>query len=167
MSNYNRGFGKLEDGKLSYAPVGLYVFGRYVVNPKPSDYVNAGYKQVVDEMPTEPAPEGCHWQADGWRDEFLRIARVYRAVENPPAPARKFSKLKLYGALVEARLWDKFEAWLKDHEIEGKNGYTAFSLAQDLSDDHPLFNPIYAEVKSALGISDEVAEMILEAAREG
>ena len=83
--------------------------------------------------------------------------------EDAPKPVRTFSKLKLYGALTQAGLWDVFESWLKTQTINGVNAYTAFSLAQDLNDANELFNGVVESAKTALGVSDEVVEMILEA----
>ena len=47
--------------------------------------------------------------------------------------------------------------------INGVNAYTAFSLAQDLNDSNELFNEVVESAKTALGISDEVVEIILQA----
>ena len=71
---------------------------------------------------------------------------------------RTFSKLKLYGALVQANLWDALVGWLQNQTVHGMNAYTAFTLAQDLSDDHPLFQSWYEQIKKDLGISDEDAD---------
>ena len=162
----NDKYGKLHSGRLDYAPVTLNDNGRYIVAPTHADYVRLGYLPVEDKPPTEPAAEGYHWEATSWRQEFDKITRVYTEVINPPPAPRKFSKLKLYAALAEAGHWQHFEFWLKEQTIAGVNGYTAFSLAQELSDDHPLFASLYAAAKTAIGVSDEEAERILEAARE-
>ncbi len=82
-----------------------------------------------------------------------------------PKP-RRFSKLKLYAALTAAGLWDGLETWLKAQTFEGVNAYTAFMLAQVVSDGHPMFRQWYAAVKTALGVSDGDAEAILAAAVE-
>lgn len=155
------------NGKPVYAPADrLTVNGRVVLSPKDVHYRIAGYLPVIDKAPTTPAAEGYHWEATSWVKEINIIARVYTEVVNPPPAPRKFSKLKLYAALAEAGHWEHFEFWLKEQTIAGVNGYTAFSLAQELSDDHPLFAPLYAAAKTAIGVSDEEAERILEAARE-
>lgn len=160
-----RGLGT--DGLPVYAPAGaIEVNGRLVINPLDVHYRIAGYMPVVDVAPAEPAPVGYHWAPAKWEIQVLQIVRLYVAVKDPPPMPRKFSKLKLYAALTEAGHWEHFEHWLKEQTIAGVNGYTAFSLAQELSDDHPLFAPLYAAVKVALGISDEDAEQILEAAQE-
>ena len=83
--------------------------------------------------------------------------------EDAPAPIRTFSKLKLYGALVQAGLWDDLVSWLQNEEVDGINAYIAFSLAQDLNDAHPLFNEWFARIKRDLSIDDAVAEAILAA----
>lgn len=76
---------------------------------------------------------------------------------------RRFSKLKLYAALAHAGLWDGLETWLKAQTFEGINAFTAFSLAQVISDGHPMFQQWFAAVKQALSVSDEAAEAILAA----
>ena len=42
------------------------------------------------------------------------------------------------------------------------NAYTAFSIANDLTDDHPLFESLFEDAKKALNVSDENAEAILD-----
>lgn len=74
---------------------------------------------------------------------------------------RTFSKLKLYAALSKAGLWDALVTWLQAQTYDGVNAYTAFTLAQELRDDHPLFNSWFAAAKAALGVSDADAEAIL------
>lgn len=162
----NRNFGKLIDGRIEYAPSTLCKRGEYNMMPSALDYYTFGWLPVVDEKPTTPPREGYHWSPAGWIQDIGTIRRKYVEVENPPAPPRKFSKLKLYGALTEAGLWDALESWLKTQTVEGVNAYTAFSLAQDLSDAHPLFSQYYAAAKSVLGVTDEQAEAILAASEE-
>ena len=162
----NKNFGKLNDGRIEYAPSTLCIRGRYIMTPTAEDYIFCKWSPVVDTPPTTPAPEGYHWAATGWEVVYDTIKRVYTAVVNPPPMPRKFSKLKLYAALTTAGLWDGLENWLKTQTVEGVNAYTAFSLAQDLSDGHPLFAQYYAAAKSVLGVTDEQAEAILAASLE-
>lgn len=77
---------------------------------------------------------------------------------------RMFSKLKLYAALARAGLWDGLKAWLESQTVDGVNAYVAFSLAQELRDDHPLFAAWYSAAKAQLGVTDAQAEEILQAA---
>lgn len=79
---------------------------------------------------------------------------------------RTFSKLKLYAALAQANLWEPLVAWLQEQTYDGVNAYTAFMLAQDLAEGHPMFAQWLTAAKTALGVTDEQAEAILAAAAE-
>ena len=133
------------------------------LRPTSTDYAQMGYLTVVDEPPSDPAPDGYHWEAKGWNEGEHKVVRVYEAVENPP---RTFSKLRLYAALAHAGLWDGLKAWLEAQTYEGLNAYTAFTLAQDITDAHPMFRQWFAAAKAALGVSDADAEAILAASLE-
>ena len=150
----------IEDGKkIEYAPV--------ILPPNPGapteeDYNEAGWFR--NEIKPPVIPEGKMVASITYRyDEELNAVVADYTYEDAPKPVRTFSKLKLYGALTQAGLWDTFEAWLKTQTINGVNAYTAFSLAQDLNDANELFNGVVESAKTALGVSDEVVEMILEA----
>ena len=149
-----------DDGKkLEYAPV--------ILPPNPgapteADYNEHGWYRNGVEPPV--VPEGKIVSSITYRyDEEENAVVADYTYEDAPKPVRTFSKLKLYGALMQAGLWDEFEAWLKTQTINGVNAYTAFSLAQDLNDANELFNGVVESAKTALGVSDEVVEMILEA----
>jgi len=170
MDNINRNWasGIGEDGSPVYAPLfSLVVNGVTVYNPKAVHYRAAGYVPVVTAYPAEPASEGKHWEASGWEADSTSVRRTYTAVDNPPPPPRLFSKLKLYAALAQAGLWDALVAWLQSQAVEGVNAYTAFDLAQELSEAHPLFASWYAAAKQVLGVTDEQAEAILAASVQG
>lgn len=81
----------------------------------------------------------------------------------PKPPPRTFSKLRLYAALSSIGKWDALEAWLKTQTYQGMNAWTAFSLAQDLSEGNAMFMEWLASIKEALGLDDETAETILAA----
>lgn len=160
MAKNNRYCRPIEDGKkLEYAPV--------IIPPKTSapteeEYNDAGwYRNAV--QPPEP-PEGKMVATVTYRydEEENEVVADY-TYEDAPKPVRVFSKLKLYGALSQAGLWDAFEAWLKTQTINGVNAYIAFSLAQDLNDENPLFLSVVEAAKTALGVDDETVERILEA----
>lgn len=157
---YNYNFGRLENGSIKYAPSIIKDGCRYVVCPTANDYAACNWLPIVDKKPSEPPPEGYRYIPTGWKEESGSIVRIYTAVVIIPA-ARTFSKLKLYGALVKAGLWDALVAWLQSQSVEGINAYTAFTLAQDISDNHPLFKEYYQAARLALGLSEEQAEAIL------
>ena len=50
--------------------------------------------------------------------------------------------------------------------MEGVNAWTAFQMAQELDDTHPMFSQWYAAAKAALRVDDATAEAVLEAAVE-
>ena len=106
------------------------------------------------ELVTAPGEPGSYW-VQHWRYE-----------DAPPPPPRTFSKLKFYAALAQMGLWDPLVAWLNTQTFEGVNAYTAFMLAQDLVEDHPMFEQWLAAAKAALSVTDEQAEAILAAAAE-
>ena len=149
-----------EDGKtIEYAPV--------IIPPKTSaptedEYNEAGW-YMNGIQPAQP-PEGKVVASVTYRyDESENAVVADYTYEDAPKPVRVFSKLKLYGALSQAGLWDAFEAWLKTQTINGVNAYTAFSLAQDLNDENPMFLSVVEAAKQALGVDDATVEAILEA----
>ena len=149
-----------DDGKsLEYAPV---IYPPQTSEPTEWEHNEHGYYRYGIKPP-EP-PDGKIVSSVTYRVDSLENATVADyEYEDAPKPVRTFSKLKLYGALVQAGLWDRFEAWLKDQTIKGVSAYTAFTLAQDLNDANEMFNSVVESAKQALGVSDEVVEMILEA----
>ena len=81
-----------------------------------------------------------------------------------PAPT-KYSKLKLYAAITQLGAWDALKAWLESKTINGVNGWTAFLLAQEISDDHPLFAAMYAEALGVIGLTREQGDALLSACK--
>ena len=160
MAKNNRFCRPIEDGKkLEYAPV---ILPPKTSAPTEEEYNEAGWYQNAVK-PAQP-PEGKIVASVTYRydEEENEVVADY-TYEDAPKPIRVFSKLKLYGALTQAGLWDAFEAWLKTQTINGVNAYVAFSLAQDLNDENPLFLGIVESAKIALHVDDETVERILEA----
>ena len=87
-----------------------------------------------------------------------------RKEEEEKERPKTYSKLRLYAALTDTGLWNQFEEWVKSQTIDGVNAWTAFSLAQDLSSDHPLFMKYLTAAQSALGIDNETITAILATA---
>lgn len=145
------------------------VGGKMRVHLSPAEWAALGaYPRNDDYYPSDDPPEGKQWQqSTGWTLRDGSWCANFEPIDIPPPPPRVFSKLRLYGALAEAGLWERFEAWLKTQTICGRNGWTAFSLAQNITDDHPLFGPIFSAAKEALGMDDATAEAMLAAAEEG
>lgn len=76
---------------------------------------------------------------------------------------KKYSRLAVYAACVRLGIWDKMEAWLKSHTVNGLNAYTAFMLANELRADHELFIPMLNAAKAALGVDDATIQAVLAA----
>ena len=132
----NRNFGKLNGGAIEYAPDTLTIEGRKVYNPKAVHYRIAGYLPVDTAAPSEPAPEGYHYEPRGWeifdddRSPVPRcIRRVWEVVANPPPPPRRWSRLSIKTALATAGMLDAARQFLSATEIA--TGYTAWEALTD------------------------------------
>ena len=136
---------------------GIAVDGRVKYAPSRGDL---GYLPILDVVPA-PVDELHTVAVDHWenRDGFCEC--VYR--QGVP---RRFSKLRLYAAIQQLGKWEALETWLKSQTIDGLDAYTSFILAQDLSDDHPMFEPLFTAAKATLGVDDATADAILAAAEE-
>lgn len=76
---------------------------------------------------------------------------------------KTFSKLKIYVTLSNLGKWNEFEDFLKSQNLEnGINLYTAYQMAQNLSQNHPLFDQFVENVRKALKLSDVQMEQILK-----
>lgn len=126
------------------------------IHPTADDYAAMGYKRVSEDRPTDPAPEGYHYEARGYDEDENRIWRVYETVANPPAPPRTFSKMKCVAALMEAGVWTEVKAW-----IEQAGLYDLYLAAQDFREDNPYFTSGKAQLMASLGWTEEQAETIL------
>ena len=159
----NRKFAKPKaDNTPEYAPDALVIDGRTILAPKAAHYLAAGYLPLSPDYPVDP-PQGKHYERTGTiePDGAGGYRWVYRLVDDPPPPPRTFSKLKLYAALSAANLWDALKAWLEAQTYEGMNAWTAFSLAQELTEDHPMFAAWFSAAKTALDVDDATAEELL------
>ena len=157
--------------RLYIAPKYATIDGAAVINPTREQYarMTPPAYPLGASTPPEP-PEGKIPVPDGYEPadtpDGKEWRQAWRYEDAPPPPPRTFSKLKLYAALAQAGLWDALVAWLNTQTFEGINAYTAFMLAQDLAEDHPMFAQWLALAKAALGVTDEQAEAILAAAAE-
>ena len=156
----NRNFCKpTQDGKsVEYAPAML------PPNPKvptEAEYNAAGWYRNSIEPPSPPAGKVVASATFSIQDNQVVGTYTY---EDAPTPVRTFSKFKLFLVLSNMGLWSQFEDWLKTQTVLGMNAYTAFSIANDLTDENPLFNSLLADAQTALGVTDEqVAQILAEA----
>ena len=137
MASINRNFGRLDkQGALTYAPSVLIIGSRTILNPNADSYAFAGYLPVDSAAPSEPAPDGYHYEPRGWeifdddRSPVPRcIRRVWEVVANPPPPPRRWTRLSIKTALAQAGMLDAARAFLSNTEIA--TGYTAWEALTD------------------------------------
>ena len=156
----NRNYGKLgDDARIIYAPSEVKVGNTYYPAPTAEQYAACGYLPIDS---TKPEKDGAYFVSTEYGD--LVDGRIVRRYDERPIvapPPRTFSKLKLYAVLSAANLWDALKAWLEAQTYEGMNAWMAFSLAQELTEDHPMFAKWYSAAKTALGVDDATAEELL------
>ena len=174
----NTKYGRLKNGQIEYAPVSLDTGDGVKMNPSEASYLAAGWKKVVDVMPTVEA--GHRAVVSGWREDADTLTCVYKVVagETPVASARVFSKLKLVAALKEADKWVLVKTWIEERGyydyykeadkwvlvktwIEERGYYDYYVAAQNFREDNPLFTEALAAIKGYARMTDEQAEAIL------
>ena len=138
MADINRNFGKLTGGELTYAPRSLVIDGREIWNPRAETYAQAGYLPVDTASPSEPAPEGYHYEPRGWeifdddRSPVARhIRRVWEVVANPPSPPRRWTRLSIKTALATAGMLDAAKHYLANTVLSPISSYTALEALTD------------------------------------
>jgi hypothetical protein len=135
----NRNYAKLEEGKTTFAPSAWVDERGYHASPTENDYLLAKWKHYVDTpAPSEPPPEGYHYERDGWDEDDTTIAVRWHAVANPPPPPRRWSRLTIKTALATAGMLDAARQFLASVEIA--TGYSAWEALTDcdyIEEDYP------------------------------
>ena len=127
-----------------------------------ADYAAAGWLAIDRSLPD--APDGKVVTPTGWTDESGTIKRTY-TITDAPEPVkvpRKFSKLKIYAAITKLGAWEKIQAWLEAKEVDGVNGWIAFQLAQEVSEDNELFAAWAEEARQLLGLDETTFNAFLD-----
>ena len=174
MASINRNFGKLIDGELTYAPRSLVIDGREVWNPRAETYARDGYLPIDTSAPTDPAPDGYHYEPRGWeifdddRSPVLRcIRRVWEIVANPPPPPRRWTRLAIETALAQADALDAMDAYLAQVVVVGKlTAARAFSRCDYIEEGYPTaeaWNALLDGAAQALGKTREEIDAFLDA----
>ena len=129
------------DGKVRFAP----------------DKTAQGYLPILDEC---PRPIGTNYTiaVDYWTNRNGRCECVYKQVEVQPAPPapKVYSRYKAYLALRGAGVWPQVKAWLEANDL-----WDAFLIANDFSEDDPLFKKGVAELQAVVGWTDEQIAALL------
>ena len=151
-------YAALHDGTLTAAPSMLWP------NPAPpteAEYNARGYYRVVDEPPTTPAPEGYHYEPQGWELANATIRRIYEAVENPPPPPKYYQTADIIEALMAHEVWPQCRAWIEEQGLLDLV-FTTPTFADDL----PNFVAARQGLQQLLGWTDEQVEALLEEAAQ-
>lgn len=149
------------------APRSALIDGSTVCGLLPEDYLNSIGWYRLDELPGPNPRDGYHLEPRYAYDDAenpTKIEQSWAEVQDPPAPPRVFSKLKLKGAIATAGLLPAFKEMLSGMEVAP--GYTAkeaFDDAVNLSEAHPKFADAVAVAKQILPVTDEQIESILAA----
>ena len=136
----------------------------------PALRADCGYFSLLnDEPPAAPTATNYYERVgyekvEGGRLEVEQWRTIWEERTITPAPT-KYSKLKLYAAITQLGAWDALKTWLESKTINGVNGWTAFLLAQEISDDHPLFAAMYAEALGVIGLTKEQGDALLSACK--
>ena len=152
----NTKYGRLENGRIEYAPASLETEDGVKMNPGEASYLAAGWKRVVDEP---PAPEpGRRAEVSRWLEDGDTLTCVYKVVPGEPqgAATRTFSKFKLVAALKAAGKWVLVKTW-----IEERGWWDYYLAAQNFREDNAMFAEAVAAIKSYARMADENAEAIL------
>ena len=157
-----RDYGYLDaDNRIVYAEDFAEIDGVIYTSPKAEHRA----RETPPKLPidsTKPEKDGAYFVSTEYGD--LVDGRIVRRYDERPIvapPPRTFSKLKLYAVLSAANLWDALKAWLEAQTYEGMNAWEAFSLAQELTEDHPMFAKWFSAAKTALDVDDATAEELL------
>ena len=154
----NRNFGKLTDGKLTYAPKTLWDGDTCYCNPTVEQYAAQGWLPVIDAKPSEKV--GVYYIPDGWEERDGAIRRTYREepLTPPPPPVTRYSKLKLIVAAKAAGKWDAFKAFIVQAGYEDE-----WAACQFLSSDYAQFEQAKTAIIAAGIATAEEVEAILAA----
>lgn len=125
----NRNFGKLTDGKLTYAPETLRIGDTFKMCPTAEEYAAQGWIAVYSEKPTDKV--GVYYIPDGWEQRDGAIWRKWR--EEPivaPEPInRRWTRLKIKTELAMAGMIVKAEEYLSGVDIAPN--YNAWQALSD------------------------------------
>ena len=154
----NRNFGKLTDGKLTYAPETLRIGDTFKMCPTAEEYAAQGWLSVHAEKPTDKV--GVYYVPDGWEELDGAIYRKWREepIVAPPQPVTRYSKLKLIVVAKAAGKWTAFKAFIMQAGYEDE-----WAACQFLSSDYAQFAAAKEAIITAGIATAEEVEAILAA----
>ena len=144
------------------APRSAVIDGSTVCGQLPEDYLNSIGWYRLEETPAPEPREGYHFEARYAYDDAenpTKIVQTWVEVEDPPAPPRVFSKLKIIEKADELGLATELIEMLRGNALL----YEKWSAAVNLREDNASFSSGLALVRAATGLTDEQIAGILDA----
>ena len=93
-------YGKLENGKLIYAPKSVIVGEKRIINPKEETLLSIGYLPI--ENTEAPATETGYHAVGSWKQTKTEIVRVWAVEEDEPTePTAEERLAALEAAMLE------------------------------------------------------------------
>ena len=152
----NRNFGKLTDGKLTYAPKTIWDGDTCYCNPTAEQYASHGWLPIHDDKPSEKV--GVYYLPTGWEERDGAICRSYREepLVPPAPPVTRYSKLKLIVAAKAAGKWSAFKSFIAQAGYEDE-----WAACQFLSSDYAQFVAAKdAIIAAGIATADEVEALL-------
>lgn len=163
----NTNYGHLDPStnRLVYAADTATVGGVRYANPSAAMYLrcNPPEKRIYTDAPSESAPEGKHYEPDGWDESATEIRRKWKLVDNPPALPRVFVTADLVEVLMEEGIWGQVRAWIVEQGM-----LDLVLCTPEFPEDNANFAAGRAALQTALGWTDEeVEELLAKCVKEG
>ena len=164
----NRGYARIREGHIEFAPSELTIDGRLVSNPPYTEYLAQGWKIFIEDAqpPQREPPEGMQWVRDGWRETITMIYPKWRIAKIPEPSPRRWSRLTIKGTLAENHSLPAVEAYLSSLHI--KPDYTAWQALTDcdyVEEGYPTkeqWNDMLDGAATALGKTREEIDSFLD-----
>lgn len=158
----NRNFGKLNDGRLTYAPGAVQTADGFHINPTAEHYAAAGWLPVIDERPGDKL--GVYFIPDGWEERDGAIRRTYREEPIVAPPTVYIVEEIIYQLIVAGKL-QPTKAVVGDY-------WELLTMRECIDATNPYWTEAFPQVCAGLiaaGVfaSQDEIDAMLEKCREG
>lgn len=151
-------FGKLytsdDELTITIAPDQLVIGERVIVNPTREQYLEAGYKEIINNAPKD-VPQGYVAIQVGYDEDDEHLIAKYEIIKKTPRP-RVFSKYKIIEKAMKMQMWARMKTKLEESGL-----YDLFLAAQDFREDNEFFKQGIQMVIYTFGMTDDEINEIL------